>query len=191
VDQKKGKNKTLIWRELPGNPMYSISNVGQVRRNFFNDYSLTKKGRVCPFYVKLSNHKEGYLMCNIQLLDGKRKKYLVHRLVGLTFLPSIKGKPYINHINMDKKDNRIENIEWVTMTENNTHSYSAIKKKKGNLGFLHKEKKIKMHNLKTNKITIYDTLTECCRENNFTLSHVSNVCNGKVKKAYGCVFVYI
>ena len=50
--------------------------------------------------------------------DGKRKDFLIHRLIALSFIPNPDNKPFIDHINRDRKDNRIENLRWATRIEN-------------------------------------------------------------------------
>lgn len=59
-------------------------------------------------------------MINIIAINGKRKGELVHRLVALHFIDNPEGKPEVNHINHIRDDNRVENLEWVTKSENNT-----------------------------------------------------------------------
>ena len=73
-------------------------------------------------------------MINIKADDGERKHVLVHRLVALHFIDNLEGKPEVNHINHIRDDNRVENLEWVTKSENNTLGrklpYKWHKKKK-------------------------------------------------------------
>lgn len=54
--------------------------------------------------------------------DGVRKKYLVHRIVALAFIPNPDNKPEINHIDGDKSNNCVKNLEWCTRKENEQHS---------------------------------------------------------------------
>jgi len=63
------------------------------------------------------NHSKGY---DIVWVEGKNKR--VHRLVAETYIPNPLNKCCINHINGDKKDNRVENLEWVNTRENNEHA---------------------------------------------------------------------
>ena len=82
---------------------YSISNLGNVR----ND----KTDRILKSYIKPSGYKQ------VQLGRKTIPQY-IHRLVAIAFIPNIENKPQVNHINGNKGDNRVENLEWVTASEN-------------------------------------------------------------------------
>lgn len=82
---------------------YSISNIGNVR----ND----KTQRILKAYTKPSGYKQ------VQLGRKTIPQY-VHRLVAKAFIPNEHNKPQVNHKNGNKGDNRVENLEWVTASEN-------------------------------------------------------------------------
>lgn len=93
-------------------------------------YFLDDKGNVFSYPKKTRKHirqiypslqKTGYWAIDL-CKDGKIKKYLLHRLMALTFLDNPKSKPQVNHINGIKTDNNIENLEWNTRSENQRHS---------------------------------------------------------------------
>ena len=69
-----------------------------------------------------SVNSRGYITVDL-FRDGKRHSFTMHRLVALTFIPNPNSLPFINHINGIKTDNRIENLEWCTASENSKHSF--------------------------------------------------------------------
>lgn len=97
-----------IFKDIKGYPGYQISNQGRIWSTKTNRY-------LSPFH-----NNKGYLMINIKAANGKRKGELIHRLVALAFIDNPEGKPEVNHINHIRDDNRVENLEWVTKSENNT-----------------------------------------------------------------------
>lgn len=108
------------WKLYPYNHNYYISNYGRV---YHKDY-ITTSGRLCKSKM-LSNIKtnDGYLTCTI-LIDNKPKQKRVHRLVAETFLssPIDIRKTEVNHINGNKLDNRLSNLEWCSPSENQLHA---------------------------------------------------------------------
>lgn len=109
-----------MWKDIKGyEGIYQISDNGDIKSlNRFdkaghNLKELIRKQKVTKFGYK-----------NITLYkDGKRKEYFVHRLVAYTFIGMPKGKKQVNHKNGNKIDNRVENLEWVTVSENHKHMY--------------------------------------------------------------------
>ena len=90
-------------------------------------YYATKEGNILssrkfnvPTIMKSFTDKGGYL--RVTLLGETRK---VHRLVAIAFIPNPERKTQVNHINGIKTDNRVENLEWVTHSENMIHAYKT------------------------------------------------------------------
>lgn len=69
--------------------------------------------------------KGGYKRLQLYV-DGRPRWVLAHRLVAQTFIPNPNGKPQVNHKNGDKTDNRVENLEWATASENELHRYRVL-----------------------------------------------------------------
>ena len=102
-----------IWRPIEGyEGLYEVSNTGQIRSLDMylkckgKSYRL-QKGKV----LSPSKNTDGYLQVGL-CCNGKYKKCLVHRLVAQVFLPNPDNLPEVNHLDEDKTNNRVENLEW-------------------------------------------------------------------------------
>ncbi len=103
------------WKEIKNGNYYQISNLGNVRSLNYKNTGLTK-------ILKQSNHKDGYKIISIYF-NKIRKTVRIHRLVANAFIENTYNKSEVNHINGIKDDNRVENLEWCTHSENIIHSY--------------------------------------------------------------------
>jgi hypothetical protein len=109
---------TEIWKDIKGfEGIYKISNLGNVKSFKYNKTRLLKK---------LPN-TDGYFMV-VLCKKGIQKRLQIHRLVCETFIPNIENKPQVNHINGIITDNKTENLEWCTASENQIHAYKILKK---------------------------------------------------------------
>lgn len=103
-----------IWKDIAGfEGRYQVSNKGNVK-------SLHYRGHDVESVMKLSEHHTGYLI--VQLGKKPAKVCLVHQLVAKAFIPLAEGKNFVNHIDGNKHNNCVSNLEWVTTQENITHA---------------------------------------------------------------------
>lgn len=75
--------------------------------------------------LKLQKTSKGYLTVKVSV-NRKITRKPAHRLVAMTFIPNPEDKPMVNHINGDKGDNRVVNLEWVTAKENSQHAKNVL-----------------------------------------------------------------
>lgn len=117
-----------IWKEIKDFDNYEISNYGNVKRK---EYTVVfSNGKIYKYkerYIKSSN-RGGYKRYDL-IKHGSKKTLSAHRLVAEAFIPNPENKPCVNHINGIKDDNRIDNLEWVSNSENMKHSYDVLKRK--------------------------------------------------------------
>lgn len=102
-----------IWRDVKGyEGKYQVSNLGRLKRLAFFDC----QGREFHERILEVPNRQGY---------WKSKIGYVHRLVAQAFIPNPENKPEVNHIDGNPENNRVDNLEWVTSSENTMHFYHA------------------------------------------------------------------
>lgn len=104
----------MIWRAIPSlEGRYEASENGDIR------HIANHKPR------RARRNKNGYMQMNFSLNDGtgKTKTILVHKLIAETFIENPDKLPYINHIDGDKTNNHVSNLEWCTASENISHAF--------------------------------------------------------------------
>ena len=108
-----------IWKDIKGyEGKYQVSNKGNIKSlKQFN-----KRG--VDLIIKLGKNNTGYTIVRLTK-NNKLKTPLVHRLVAQAFIPNPDNKPQVNHKNGNKADNTVENLEWVTRSENQKHAYET------------------------------------------------------------------
>lgn len=173
-----------IWREIKGyNGMYLISNKGRV-------YSNHRGGK----YLKGEVNNTGYYRVPLTDDNGNKKNVFIHRLVAQTFINNPNNLPYVNHKDFNRKNNNVENLEWVTRKENMEHAshaghFKKNKKWREKIG-KPQRKRVVATNIKTGEIIGFEQLTDVA-EYGFQPSCVSQCCNNirKTHKGYRFCFM--
>ena len=108
------------WKIIPSYPYYSASSLGKIKRNAGTPRC--PKDRI----LKPLNNPRGYFVVGLLRPETKQRPLMIHRLVLEAFCgESPSDKHQGNHLNGNKTDNRIENLEWVTHAENIQHAYDT------------------------------------------------------------------
>lgn len=160
-----------IWKEIniekENTKGYYISSLGRFKN---------KKGVIMKDYKP---HHSGYIYVRVNI-----KKYSLHRLVALSFLENKENKPFVNHIDGNKINNNLNNLEWVTCSENNLHAHKV------GLSKGHK-RKISQHDLEMNKIQSFNTIKEASIQLDICYSSIKAVLYKKQNTAGGFIFKYL
>lgn len=195
-----------IWKDVKGyEGLYKINNFGIVKNS---------KKKI----IKSQKNKSGYITIKLHN-NGKRKKYMVHRLVAETFIPDkIKFKYFneedklkytnhleklcLNHIDENKLNNNVENLEWCTYLYNNNYGTRKIRVKNSlkkvqmteeRLKIIretHWKKKIFQYDLDGNLIRKWDSIKEASIFIKKDITGIQHCCKGKLKTCGGYIWKY-
>ena len=172
------------WKPAYGyEDVLEVSNFGRARRKAHS--FIRKDGRICnvkSIILTPSYTKTGYVLINAK---GGHYEQL-HRLIALTFIPKVLGKDEVNHINEDKTDNRVSNLEWVSHKENSNHG-TRNKRISSTLHKTHWRKKI----VKRSDGLIFLSVQDAARAVNGSAGNIVKNIQGKTKSAYGYRWTYI
>lgn len=118
----------MIWKQIPGyENLYECSSSGKVRSvdRFVvckDGSKMFKRGQILKERLNINGYYEVGLW-----KENKRKGVFIHRVVAETFIDKTSGEQ-VNHINGNRLDNRVDNLEWTTPSENTKHSYDKNKR---------------------------------------------------------------
>lgn len=126
--------KNEVWKAIQGHDgFYEVSNIGRVKRISRIGHNPTAPNEIDRFYtiiknkiLKLGNSKGYKRICIYR--ENKRYHYHVHRLVAMAFIPTVDGKPWVNHKDGNKANNVVENLEWCSQSENVLHYRNVLGK---------------------------------------------------------------
>ena len=186
-----------IWVDVPlkeFKEFYEISSFGNVRSK---DRVVTQKNRFgsnnTTHYKKRilsqSNHNCGYKLCCLKS-QAKRQTHYVHRLVALAFISNNDPKNnQVNHINGDKKDNNLSNLEWSNASLNTIHAVSLGLQKSGKHSTLSKSI-FQINPITNEKVNKFFCINDAQRELGYSNKNISAVLKNRRKTAYGFKWQY-
>lgn len=149
--------------------LYEVSQNGEVK-------SLLKNRLLKPW-----KHKKGYLVVTLTK-DKKHNHFYVHRLVAEAFIPNPKNLPQVNHIDGNKENNCVTNLEWCNDDENRIHAYrNGLRKMCENV-------KVEMYDLDCVLIKRYSSITEASKDSGVNIGNISRCLNGGCKTAGGYIW---
>lgn len=186
-----------IWKDIQDyEELYQVSNLGRIKslkRTFkiYNRFSALSNINVKEKIKKLTKDKNGYLIVSISK-NGYEKKCKVHRLVAQTFVPNPNRYNEINHIDGNKRNNNVSNLEWCTRNKNMKHA-SETNLMKPILGQKNPlSKAVIQYDKNMNKIAEYGSINEAGRKTGYGSQNIGNCCRGAkhCKTAYGYIWKY-
>lgn len=161
------------WRNLLDYPTYDVSDCGDVRNN--------ETGRI----LKPQRTPAGYLHVTLCDSDGHHQ-LKVHRLVAKTFLDNPENYPQVNHRDGDKSNNRVDNLEWCTQSENMKHAYeTGLQKPIPEQIAYSQERSCEARRKPVRNIAsgvCYPSIIECAKNECLSSSAISYHVSGKIKK---------
>lgn len=168
-----------MWKDIKNyKGLYQVSNLGNIRSN------INKPKILIP---QISN--AGYFRIII-----RNKHYSVHRLVAQTFIPNPENKPQVNHIDGNKLNNNVNNLEWATASENQKHNYIFLNFKPPMLGKKGSNHIASKHIIQYDKngkfIKEWDSLIEASKYLSICASCITNCAKGRRKTAGGYIWEY-
>lgn len=179
-----------IWKDIPGyNGKYRVSNLGNVMSINYLNQGIDK-------LLSLKNHHSGYLI--VRLCSGNKsdqKNRTVHSLVAEAFIPNPYNKRCVNHIDGNKKNNRVDNLEWVTHRENTQHAIRT------GLRDPHKNnhpkgadtinsRSVIQYSKSGEYIRTWDCISDAARYIGINPCMITNNASGRTKSAHGFVWKY-
>ena len=149
-------------------------------------------------YIKPFINKYGYVEYSLNDKDNKRRHIQAHRIVAIMFIDNPFNKKYVNHLDGNKLNNNVSNLEWCTASENEKHSYRVLgkinpKPSFGKIGYNYTkgEHSVGQYDISNNLIKVWFSPSVAEIEGGFSLKQISAVCNGLQKTHRGFIWKYV
>lgn len=173
-----GKVGCEIWKDVKGyEGIYQVSNMGRVKSLARSGNNRTLKDRIMRQYVG----KTGYMQVRLSK-ENKTRLLKVHRIVAEAFIDNPWQKPQVNHIDGNKTNNLVDNLEWNTSSENIKHAYDCR---------LRKVKPVIQVNLDGRVLKEWRCIADASKTLKINDAHIWKCCNGTRKSAGGYKWKYL
>lgn len=187
-----------IWKDIKGyEGLYQISSFGNVKS--LDRYIINKNGdkQYFPGKYLTQGISDSYLKVTLSK-NNKQRTFRVHILVAIAFIPNPENKPEVNHIDGNKKNNKVNNLEWNTRSENELHAYrnglaKPSNKQKQAVAKYAKEnysKKVIQYSLNGEFIKEWNSMHDVWRELGIRPSYICRCCKGLRNQTYGYIWKY-
>lgn len=170
-----------VWKDIKHfEGLYQVSNLGNVKRlsriiNYCTGRSEVLKERLLKPALRSNDNRRRYYFF-VASKNGKRYNLPVHREVAKSFIPNPDNKPEVNHIDGNKLNNHVENLEWVTGEENIRHALKHGLHKRGKNHY--KSRPVLMINKKGKIVKEFDCMMDV-KKFGFSQGNVGMCCKGK------------
>ena len=180
-----------IWKPIPGlEGRYEVSNTGEVRSlpREVNNHTgkIQLKGRV----LRQRPDFKGYMRIDINDNNGKKHYFGVHRLVAEAFIPNPLLKEQVNHIDGDKANNNVSNLEWATNLENMRHAIKNGLVKHVDYAGRPKRAVVQIEPETGEIINVFPSIAEAGRAFSKKTNNIGECCRGRRNYAFGYKWEY-
>lgn len=159
------------FKQIEGYENYLVSNYGRVLN--------LDTGRVLK-----PRNTSGYQQVSLWKENNQKHEY-IHRLVAQAFIPNIENKPQVNHIDENKHNNHVSNLEWATVKENVNHGTRTERQAKALF------KPVLVLDIDYNEVGFFDSIKQACEVLNVNEGNASSVAKGKLSHTKNLIFAYV
>ena len=177
-----------MWKTIPTLNRYECNENGEIREKE------TQK------IISQYSDKDGYKLVHLYTDEGKRKAFRAHRLIAYSFILNPDNLPVVNHIDHDKMNNHVDNLEWVTYSYNSQHSYhdgwrdEEIRKCIPEMQKKAAEQSkapVAQYDQDGNLIAVFSSQKEASEKTGVCRSSITHVVRGQRKTAGGYIWRYV
>lgn len=169
------------WKDIDGYPGYKVSTYGRVM-----SYHHWRE----PTVLRMRHRGHGYLGVRLYDANGGSSNLAIHRLVAEAFIPNPDNLPEVNHINEDKHDNSVQNLEWISHIENCRYGTSRDRRSKKMKNHPNISKVVLQLDMSGNVIGEFPSVAEAARTTNANRTKIICCCNGTRKTSGGFKWRY-